>query len=421
MSHFRPLEDEDFAKIDLKDMEFIEFDEAYEVEETVHIKPKKIPQKPNIDIEFHPVEREDNILNLLESSLYSKMMYNDKSQYIFSSVNLENSELDGLCGLRRIRMIDHQTTLLDLCFEMNYSWDVCIVIINYMIELNQFELVISMISKKHLIPWIAYLKRMGNQDLLEKVYLEKKMYREYFYLQLKGAVKDIDELEKLFRFTNQYLKGSFESVQIQEYLKLLKLQVHIEEFDQTARNQLFVDYPRWNIINTSVQKTIYYLLFYHANAASDKISSPSSLKNKWKIGDKRYTYVAFQVKARIGDWDGLKSLVPLKGLIWKSFSLPFSEELLLDLVYTEKAPKKVMEYFIELEGNVELKLYYCVQYQCFEIGIKACEQMKNREKLTQLRIHVERLQLPHIVNLIDKSLNSPDIWKSGFASYFKLK
>lgn len=75
-----------------------------------------------------------------------------------------------------------------------------------------------------------------------------------------------------------------------------------------------------------------------------------------------------------------------------------------------------MEYFIELEGQLDLRLYYCVEYQCFELGIRTCEAMKNREKMVQLGKHIEKLKLFHLTAMVEKSLNNEVVWKTTLLS-----
>lgn len=351
MKKFQPLNNEYFESLEFKEIEkidWIEFEEEYEEYEEEDFTKKKNKEEDKFEI----IQSVNNsILDLLESGIYSKLIYQKSGEYLYDSFEIEKLEMTGYCEIHRLKGIDQQNLLLKVCSEKGiYSYDTFIILLKMMYDMNDFNLFFNTIHQDHQKKFISFLKRQGcNDDLLKKIYIHLKMYKEYFYLKFK------------------------------------------EKYSNDLCNELLEIITKYNLKNE---------LIYFNEIQYYKKPNLNLLKS-FKFSEKRILYQSIELKLKNKLWDEIKDLIPIKGIIWRSFELPFSIECFLDLCKKYQCPKKYFEIFINmLTKENEVKLYLAVEYECWDFAIQICYQMKSKENLLKLKNHCTKLKLHHIVQKI---------------------
>uniref|UniRef100_UPI00398E77BA spermatogenesis-defective protein 39 homolog n=1 Tax=Pristiophorus japonicus TaxID=55135 RepID=UPI00398E77BA len=257
------------------------------------------------------------------------------------------------------------------------------------------ELAYRQVALQH---FVYYLKETGEQKLLMEMIKalgrteEAALLHYKEHLNIKGQVQKTEYLKNCIKLPFATDDVAF----VQDHYTLLDRQVIIEENDKrieaSGQMEVFRKHPRKaSIMHMPLVTTLYYSCFYHYGESDGTFSSPANLKITFKISDKQYLLTTLAARAKLKAWKDVDSLFTTKnwlGYTKKKALIGFHR--VVDILHKNNAPVEVIQEYVALVDNPELKLNLATKYKCHNIVIDTYRDLKDRQQLILYRDRVDR-------------------------------
>ncbi|XP_051955146.1 spermatogenesis-defective protein 39 homolog isoform X1 [Xyrauchen texanus] len=263
--------------------------------------------------------------------------------------------------------------------------------------------------------YVHYLKEMGEQKLLVELLkalgrtedMALMQYKEHLNIKDEGRRRD---------FLKNCLSLPFsqdDATHVQDHYTLLERQIIIEASDKKAQEDIFKKFPRKaSILNMPIITTLYYSCFYHYGEPEGTYSSPANIRKTFRISEKQYILTSLGARAKLKSWFDVDSLFNTKN--WLGYTKkrsPIGFHRVVDILQKNNAPVQVLEEYMNLIDDPELKLSMALKYKCHDIVINTYRDLKDRHQLT---LYKEKLDQDTVeYRKIQKLLNDGQIrWKN---------
>uniref|UniRef100_A0AAR2K009 Spermatogenesis-defective protein 39 homolog n=1 Tax=Pygocentrus nattereri TaxID=42514 RepID=A0AAR2K009_PYGNA len=263
--------------------------------------------------------------------------------------------------------------------------------INAFAEILFRELMLREIALRH---YVHYLKEMGEQKLLVELMkalgrtddMALMQYKEHLNIKDEGQRRD---------FLKNCLSLPFsqdDAIHVQDHYTLLERQIIIEANDKRGDAEIFKKFPRKaSILNMPIITTLYYSCFYHYGESDGTFSSPANIRKTFRISEKQYILTALGARAKLKSWFDVDSLFNTKN--WLGYTKkrsPIGFHRVVDILQKNNAPVQVLQEYMNLIDDPELKLSLAQKYKCHDIVIDTYRDLKDRQQLIVYRGKVER-------------------------------
>uniref|UniRef100_A0A672PJ63 Spermatogenesis-defective protein 39 homolog n=1 Tax=Sinocyclocheilus grahami TaxID=75366 RepID=A0A672PJ63_SINGR len=239
------------------------------------------------------------------------------------------------------------------------------------------ELMARDVALRH---YVHYLKEMGEQKLLLMHYKE--------HLNIKDESRRRDFLKSCLSLPF----SQDDATHVQDHYTLLERQIIIEASDKKAVAEIFKKFPRKaSILNMPIITTLYYSCFYHYGESEGTFSSPSNIRKTFRISEKQYILTALGARAKLKSWFDVDSLFNTKN--WLGYTKkrsPIGFHRVVDILHKNSAPVQVLQEYVNLIDNPDLKLGGALKYKCHDIVINTYRDLKDRQQLIVYREKLER-------------------------------
>ncbi|KAL7888169.1 hypothetical protein AOLI_G00031430 [Acnodon oligacanthus] len=298
-------------------------------------------------------------------------------------------------SLERFRSLQEKLLLLDEAVNENDGNVITAVLIYLKKSLSKEilfrELMLREIALRH---YIHYLKEMGEQKLLVELMKALGRTEDMALMQYKEHLNIKDEGQRR-DFLKNCLSLPFsqdDAIHVQDHYTLLERQIIIEANDKRGDAEIFKKFPRKaSILNMPIITTLYYSCFYHYGEPDGTFSSPANIRKTFRISEKQYILTALGARAKLKSWDGVDSLFNTKN--WLGYTKkrsPIGFHRVVDILQKNNAPVQVLQEYMKLIDDPELKLSLAQKYKCHDIVIDTYRDLKDRQQLIVYRGKVER-------------------------------
>ncbi|MGH0180919.1 UNVERIFIED_CONTAM: hypothetical protein FKN15_005818 [Acipenser sinensis] len=120
-------------------------------------------------------------------------------------------------------------------------------------------------------------------------------------------------------------------------------------------------------------------------------SSPANIKKTFKISDKQYLLAALGARAKLKAWKDVDTLFTTKN--WLGYTkkkTPIGFHRVADILHKNNAPVQVLQEYVCLVDDTDLKLNLASKYKCHDVIIDTYKDMKDRHQLMVYRCKVDR-------------------------------
>uniref|UniRef100_A0A8B9JB62 Spermatogenesis-defective protein 39 homolog n=1 Tax=Astyanax mexicanus TaxID=7994 RepID=A0A8B9JB62_ASTMX len=260
------------------------------------------------------------------------------------------------------------------------------------------ELMVREVALRH---YVHYLKEMGEQKLL------LMQYKEHLNIKDEGRRRDFLKSCLSLPFSQD------DAMHVQDHYTLLERQIIIEANDKRGEAEIFRKYPRKaSILNMPLITTLYYSCFYHYGEPEGTFSSPANIRKTFRISEKQYILTALGARAKLKSWFDVDSLFNTKN--WLGYTKkrsPIGFHRVVDILQKNNAPAQVLQEYVNLIDDPELRLSLAQKYKCHDIVIDTYKDLKDRQQLIVYQGKVERGS--HEDRKIEELINNMQIrWKN---------
>mmetsp|Transcript_19324 Transcript_19324/g.47419 ORF Transcript_19324/g.47419 Transcript_19324/m.47419 type:complete len:765 (+) Transcript_19324:56-2350(+) len=235
------------------------------------------------------------------------------------------------------------------------------------------------------------------------------------------------------------------SEMVSQWQTLLRTQVDIERVDQSTgppvieqaapgTNPLlqappvnvWTKYPRPNCVGLTVLETMDYVSLYHANDREDQLASPKGLRKILKVSDRLYWFAAYSALAKAGCWEIIKTAVQSKAMFSKEtqYKSQIGWRPMVNLIYKWARPDRdqdLRKLAVLFAGQMEDRVdayNLCMQIRLWEAAIQACIDLKDEDRLVELRVRIaqepNQEDVAHYIQMIDEVYRDTRIkWKTA--------
>ncbi|XP_055496145.1 spermatogenesis-defective protein 39 homolog [Leucoraja erinacea] len=302
-------------------------------------------------------------------------------------------------SLERFRSLKDKLHLVDEAVRM-HDGNVITAVLIYLKKTLSKEVLFRELGYRQvaLQQFVHYLKETGQQKLLMEMLKAMGRTEEAALLQYKEHLSIKNHIKK-----TEYLKSciglpfaSDDSGFVEDHYSLLDRQIIIEENDKrveaSGQMEVFRKHPRKaSILHMPLVTTLYYSCFYHYGESEGTFSSPANLKTTFKISDKQYLLTTLAARAKLKAWRDVDGLFTTKN--WLGYTkkkAPIGFHRVVDILHKNNAPVEVVQEYIALVDNTELKLNLGTKYKCHNIVIDTYRDLKDRQQLIQYRSKVDK-------------------------------
>ncbi|KPP67970.1 spermatogenesis-defective protein 39-like [Scleropages formosus] len=262
-------------------------------------------------------------------------------------------------------------------------------------EVLSRELMSRDVALRH---YIHYLKEMGEQKLLVELFKSLGRTEDMALLQYREHLSIKDEVRR-----KEYLKSCIslpfppdDAGHVQDHYTLLERQIIIEANDKHLENkgqvEVFKKHPRKaSILNMPIITTLYYSCVYHYGESEGTYSSPANIRSTFKISEKQYLLTALSARAKLKEWLDVGSLFTTKN--WLGYTKkrsPIGFHRVVDILHKNNAPAQVLQEYVCLVEDPNLKISLAQKYKCHDIVIDMYKDQKDRQQLIVYQGKVER-------------------------------
>ncbi|MBN3312638.1 SPE39 protein, partial [Atractosteus spatula] len=302
-------------------------------------------------------------------------------------------------SLEKFRCLKDKLLLLDKAVESHDGNVITAVLIFLKRSLSKEVLFRELVSRQIALQhFIHFLKEMGEQKLLLELLKSLGRTEDMAFLQYKDHLNIKDEVQR-----QEYLKNCIslpfsadDASHVQDHYTLLERQIIIEvndkHMEKAGQMGIFKKYPRKaSILNMPIITTLYYSCFYHYGEAEGTYSSPTNIKKTFKISEKQYLLTALGARAKQKAWSDVDSLFTTKN--WLGYTkkrAPIGFHRVADILQKNNAPIQVLQEYVRLVDDPEMKLSLAQKYKCHDVVIDTYKDLKDRQQLMLYRCKVDR-------------------------------
>uniref|UniRef100_A0A8C1FAY8 Spermatogenesis-defective protein 39 homolog n=1 Tax=Cyprinus carpio carpio TaxID=630221 RepID=A0A8C1FAY8_CYPCA len=275
-------------------------------------------------------------------------------------------------SLEKFRSLQDKLLLLDEAVAV-YDGNVITAVSQILFR----ELMARDVALRH---YVHYLKEMGEQKLL------LMHYKEHLNIKDEGRRRDFLKSCLSLPFSQD------DATHVQDHYTLLERQIIIEASDKKADAEIFKKFPRKaSILNMPIITTLYYSCFYHYGESEGTFSSPSNIRKTFRISEKQYILTALGARAKLKSWFDVDSLFNTKN--WLGYTKkksPIGFHRVVDILHKNSAPVQVLQEYVNLIDDPDLKLSGALKYKCHDVVINTYRDLKDRQQLIVYREKLER-------------------------------
>uniref|UniRef100_A0A8B9HLZ3 Spermatogenesis-defective protein 39 homolog n=2 Tax=Astyanax mexicanus TaxID=7994 RepID=A0A8B9HLZ3_ASTMX len=319
-------------------------------------------------------------------------------------------------SLERFRSLQDKLLLLDEAVSLHDGNVITAVLIYLKRSLSKEilfrELMVREVALRH---YVHYLKEMGEQKLLVELMkalgrtedMALMQYKEHLNIKDEGRRRDFLKSCLSLPFSQD------DAMHVQDHYTLLERQIIIEANDKRGEAEIFRKYPRKaSILNMPLITTLYYSCFYHYGEPEGTFSSPANIRKTFRISEKQYILTALGARAKLKSWFDVDSLFNTKN--WLGYTKkrsPIGFHRVVDILQKNNAPAQVLQEYVNLIDDPELRLSLAQKYKCHDIVIDTYKDLKDRQQLIVYQGKVERGS--HEDRKIEELINNMQIrWKN---------
>ncbi|XP_076873091.1 spermatogenesis-defective protein 39 homolog isoform X2 [Brachyhypopomus gauderio] len=300
-----------------------------------------------------------------------------------------------VCSLEKFRSLQDKLLLLDESVSAHDGNVITAVLIYLKKSLSKEilfrELMLREVALRH---YVHYLKEMGEQKLLVELMRALGRSEDMALMQYKGHLSIKDECQR-----KDFLKNCVslpfsqdDGSHVQDHYTLLERQIIIEAADKKGTAEIFKKFPRKaSILNMPIITTLYYSCFYHYGESEGTFSSPTNIRKTFRISEKQYILTALGARAKLKSWFDVDTLFNTKN--WLGYTRkksPIGFHRVVDILQKNNAPVQVLQEYVNLIDDAELKLSLAQKYKCHDIVIDMYRDLKDRQQLIVYQGKVER-------------------------------
>ncbi|KAG7272606.1 hypothetical protein CRUP_033115 [Coryphaenoides rupestris] len=267
--------------------------------------------------------------------------------------------------------------------------------------------------------YIHYLKESGDEKTSLDLFRALGRTEDVALLQYKNHLAISDENKRRdYLKTCLSLPFSPEDVaHVQDHYTLLERQIIIEENDKqvekSGQSDIFKRFPRKaSILHMPLITTLYYSCFYHYSEPEGTYSSPANIRRTFKLAEKQYFLTALGARAKLKAWADVDSLFTTRN--WLGFTKkksPVAFQRVLDILHKNNAPVQVLEVYVNLLDDLELKINMAHKFKCHDVIINTYRDAKDRQQLLGYQRKMDRNSTEY--RTIEAVLNNSQIrWKN---------
>ncbi|XP_077366445.1 spermatogenesis-defective protein 39 homolog isoform X8 [Festucalex cinctus] len=323
-------------------------------------------------------------------------------------------------SLERFRCLQDKMRLLDAAAATHDGNVITAVLIYLKKSLSKDVLFVELSSRQTALRhFINYLSESGDDDLLVEVYRSLGRTEDIALLQYKRHLSVSDE-NKRRDFLKSCLSLQFspeDQVQVQDQVSLLERQMVLEAADVQAerggKSAVFRKFPRRaSVLHVPLITTLYYCCFYHYGQPEGNLSSPSNIRQSFKLSEKQLFVTALSARAKQKSWSDVDALFASRswlGLARKRSPLAF--RTVVDILQRNSAPAQVLQEYVSLVEDGETRMSLAHKHKCHDLVINTYRDSKDRRLLRAYRAKVEAGSAAE--RKIDELLNNSQIrWKN---------
>uniref|UniRef100_UPI003AB00584 spermatogenesis-defective protein 39 homolog isoform X4 n=1 Tax=Centroberyx gerrardi TaxID=166262 RepID=UPI003AB00584 len=294
-------------------------------------------------------------------------------------------------SLEKFRSLQDKLLLLDQAVSVHDGNVITAVLIYLKKSLSKEVLFRELESRQTALRhFIHYLTETKEQRLLMELFRALGRTEDMALLQYKEHLSITDE-NKRRDFLKSCISLPFspeDAVHVQDHFTLLERQIIIEATDRQAESggkvEIFQKFPRRaSILNMPLITTLYYCCFYHYSETEGTYSSPANIRQTFRIAEKQYFVTALAARAKLKAW------------------------LDVDALFSSK----VLQEYVGLVDDAELKISLAQKHKCHNIVINTYRDLKDRQLLLGYRGKVGRGSAEE--RKIDELLSNSQIrWKN---------
>lgn len=289
-------------------------------------------------------------------------------------------------SLEKFRSLQDKLLLLDSAVACHHGNVITAVLIHLKRTLSK-EILFSELQCRQtaLRHFIQYLTETGDQDLLLELFRSLGRTEDVALLQYKEHL-NISDVNRRRDFLKSCLSLPFSQedlAHVQDQHHLLDRQIIIEDTDGVAER-------RGKLLNTPAITTLYYCCLYHYDNRGP-VTSPSSIRQTFKLSEKQYFVTALAARAKLKAWLDVHGLFSSRS--WLGFTrkkAPISFQRVVDILQRNSAPSQVLQDYIGLVDDPQLRISLASRHRCHDIVINTYRDMKDRQLLLAYRAKVER-------------------------------
>ncbi|KAK7921807.1 hypothetical protein WMY93_008709 [Mugilogobius chulae] len=366
--------------------------------------------------------------NLPESSarLFAPELRRPRSDYKDFVGDLSPEETvqrlqQGKCvAMERFRSLQDKLLLLDLAVSGNDGNAITAVLIFLKRSLSKDVLFRELESRQTALRhFIHFLTETHEQRLLLDLLRALGRVEDAALLQYKEHLNLSDENKRrdLLKTCSSFPFPVEDAVLVQDHFTLLERQIVIEAADSKAEKsgkvEVFQKFPRKaSILNMPLITTLYYCVYYHGNDPENTYSSPSNLRQTFKISEKQFFITSLSALSKARRWTELDSLFQSRS--WLGFSRkksPLSFSRVVDVLHKNSAPSHVLSQYVALVEDSDLRLTLAQKHKCHDIVINTYRDLKDRQSLVQYQSKVQPGSTEEL-KIQDLLRNSQIRWKN---------
>uniref|UniRef100_UPI003AAE84D7 spermatogenesis-defective protein 39 homolog isoform X6 n=1 Tax=Centroberyx gerrardi TaxID=166262 RepID=UPI003AAE84D7 len=323
-------------------------------------------------------------------------------------------------SLEKFRSLQDKLLLLDQAVSVHDGNVITAVLIYLKKSLSKEVLFRELESRQTALRhFIHYLTETKEQRLLMELFRALGRTEDMALLQYKEHLSITDE-NKRRDFLKSCISLPFspeDAVHVQDHFTLLERQIIIEATDRQAESggkvEIFQKFPRRaSILNMPLITTLYYCCFYHYSETEGTYSSPANIRQTFRIAEKQYFVTALAARAKLKAWLDVDALFSSRN--WLGFSRkksPLSFHRVVDVLQKNNAPVQVLQEYVGLVDDAELKISLAQKHKCHNIVINTYRDLKDRQLLLGYRGKVGRGSAEE--RKIDELLSNSQIrWKN---------
>uniref|UniRef100_A0A672G518 Spermatogenesis-defective protein 39 homolog n=1 Tax=Salarias fasciatus TaxID=181472 RepID=A0A672G518_SALFA len=318
-------------------------------------------------------------------------------------------------SLEKFRSLQDKLLLLDSAVLGHHGNVITAVLIHLKRTLSKDVLFAELRSRQTALRhFVQYLTETRDQDLLLELLRSLNRTEDVALLQYREQLS-LSDAPRRRDFLKTCLSLPFSAddlAHIQDQHDLLDRQILIEVWDREGKLDVFRKFPRKaSILNMPVITTLYYCCLYHYSEQGT-FSSPSSVRQTFKLSEKQYFVTALAARAKLKAWTDVDALFSSRN--WLGFTrkrAPISFQRVVDILHRNSAPSQVLQDYIGLVDDPQQRVSLASRHRCHDVVINTYRDMKDRQLLLGYRAKVERGSAAE--RKIDELLSQPQIrWKN---------